>query len=71
MLYVIKGFFSLKIVEYIWLQCMAYMLCPKVVFPTKKIFTKDVLHALVQKKLKKYVHLALANCMATTYTFDL
>jgi hypothetical protein len=70
MLYVIKGFFSLKIVEYIWLQCMAYV-CPKVVFPSKKIFAKDVLNALVRKNLQKYVHLALANCMAATYTFDL
>jgi hypothetical protein len=40
MLYVIKGFLSVRIVEFVWLQHMLYKLCPRVVFPSKEIFWK-------------------------------
>jgi hypothetical protein len=40
MLYVIKGFLLVKIVD-IWLHLMAYMLCLRVVFPSKNICGKD------------------------------
>lgn len=48
-LFVIKGFLSLMIVESIWLHMLTYILCPWVLFPSRKIFAKEVLFALVQK----------------------
>lgn len=57
-----------------WLNlfdCMAYRLCPRVVFPSKKVFVEEVLLALVEKVLVTYVQLALASCMSATCTFDL
>jgi hypothetical protein len=56
----------MRIVEFIWLQQMAYKLCLKVVFPSKKMIVKEVLHTLVEKTLVTYVQLTLATC-----TFDL
>ncbi len=52
-------------------DCMAYRLCPRVVFPSKKVFVEEVLLALVKKALVTYVQPALASYMSTTCTFDL
>jgi hypothetical protein len=37
MLFVIKGYLPMKIVESIWLQQMAYKLGPRMVFPSSKV----------------------------------
>jgi hypothetical protein len=50
---------------------MAYKLCPRVVFPNKKIFIDDVFSRLVEKTMLTYVHFAFANYISATYTFDL
>jgi len=50
---------------------MAYKLCPRVVFPSKKVFVEKVLLALVEKPLVTYVQPALVSCMFATCTFDL
>ncbi len=65
----VKGLLLMRIVESIWLQWMAYKLCPWVVFPSKKTFVEEILLNLV-KKMNSYVVLALTNCLLTTCTFD-
>jgi hypothetical protein len=50
---------------------MAYRICPKVVFPHKTKFVDDVLSRLVEKTMLTYMHLALADYISTTCTFDL
>jgi hypothetical protein len=71
MLYVIKGFLPMKIIESVWLHRLAYRLCPRVVFPSKNVFVEKIMLDLVEKTMVTYVQLALASCMSTTYTFDL
>jgi hypothetical protein len=71
MLFVIKGFLPMRIVESIWLQKMAYKLCPRLVFPSRKTFVDDVLSRLVEKTMFTYVHPTLINCISATCTFDL
>jgi preprotein translocase subunit SecB len=71
MLLMIKAYSLMRIVESIWLQRMAYRLCPQVVFPSKKKCVDDVLSGLVEKTMLTYVHLALADYISTTCTFDL
>jgi hypothetical protein len=36
MLFMIKGFMFMRIVESIWLQRLVYRLCPQLIFPPKK-----------------------------------
>jgi hypothetical protein len=70
-LYVIKDFLPMKIIKSIWLQQTIYKLCPKVIFPSKKLFMEEVLLALVEKTLVTFVQLALVTCLFTTCTFDM
>ncbi len=55
MLYVIKGFLPMKIVQFVWLHHMPYKLCSRVVFPSKKKIVEEVLPTLVEKILVTYV----------------
>jgi hypothetical protein len=50
MLFVVKGFMPMKMVELIWLQRLAYRLCPHVILPSMKSFVEDILLGLVDKK---------------------
>jgi hypothetical protein len=47
------------------------MLCPLVVFPSRKTFVKNILPSLVEKTMTTYVEFALVNYLLTTCTFDL
>jgi hypothetical protein len=71
MLFVIKGFLPLRIVEFVWFQRLVLQLYPKVSFLSKKVFTEEVFPTLVNKALTKFMQLALAICLTTTYNFDL
>jgi hypothetical protein len=71
MLFVVKKLLPMRNMESIWLQWMAYMLCPWVVFPSKKTFVDKILPNLVKKTLNTYVVFALANYLSITCTFDL
>lgn len=71
MLFVVKKLLPMRTMESIWLQWMAYMLCPWVVFPCRKTFVEEILPNLVKKTLNTYVVLALANYLSITCTFDL
>jgi hypothetical protein len=63
----------MKVVESIWLQRLAYKLCPQVVFPFRKAFVEDILFGFIKKKasLKKimimYMQPMSVNCLWTTY----
>jgi hypothetical protein len=45
---------------------MAYRLCPRVVFPSKKMFVEEVQFTLMERTLMTYVQPTLTTC-----TFDL
>lgn len=47
MLFVLKGYLPMKIVESIQLQRLVYRLCLQMVFPSKKGFVDDVFFRLV------------------------
>jgi hypothetical protein len=70
-LFMVKGFLLMKNVESIWLQRLAYMLCPCIVFPSKKTLVEDILPSLVEKTMSTYVQPALVDYFLATYTFDL
>jgi hypothetical protein len=42
MLFVVKCFFPLRMIKYVWLQRWAFQLCPRVTFPSKKVFIDEV-----------------------------
>jgi hypothetical protein len=50
---------------------MAYRLCPKVGFPSIKVFVDDVLFRLVEKTIFTYVRSALVDYILVTCTFAL
>lgn len=60
----------MRMFESIWLHRMVYKLCPKVVFPLKKVFVEEILATLIDKTLVTYVQLASTSFFAT-FTFDL
>jgi hypothetical protein len=55
MSFIVKGLLPMRIVESIWLQQMAYMLCPWVVFPSMKAFVEEIMLNLVNKTMSTYV----------------
>ena len=70
-LWVIKSYLPLRVVEGIWLQRMALRLCPRIVFPSRKVFTDEVLPTLVERTLQVYVLPALDSCISAGASFDL
>jgi hypothetical protein len=71
MLFVIKGFLPLRTMEFVWFQRLVLQLYPKVSFLSKRAFTNKVFPKLVNMALTKFMQLALAKCLTTTYNFDL
>jgi len=71
MLFVIKSFLPLRIVEPIWFQRLALQLCPKVSFLSRKVFTKKVLPSLVNTTSIEFVQPTLVECLIATCTFHL
>jgi hypothetical protein len=55
MLFFIKSFLPLRIVEFIWLQRLTLPLCLKVNFLLKKVFIEEVFSSLVNMTMTKYV----------------
>lgn len=70
-MFIINSFFPLRIVKFVCLQRLAFWLCLRVNFPLKRVFTNNILHALVNRTLTEYVQLTLAKCLITTCNFDL
>jgi hypothetical protein len=70
-LLVIKNHLPIQFVENTWLKCFVMHLCPKVVFPLKKMFSQDVLLDLVEKIKQDYVLPKLKHCYSTRTSFCL
>ncbi len=71
MLFIIKSFLPLRTLESVWFQRLAFKLCPKVSFSSRKVFTKKVLPSLVNTTSTEFVQFALVECLTATCTFDL
>ncbi len=48
-----------------------YMLCSRVVFPSKNIFVKEIIPTIVEKPLVTYVKPTFSTCLLATCTFDI
>lgn len=55
MLYLIKGFLTMRTFESFWLHQMVYKLCSKVIFPSKKKFVEEIIPTLMEMVLVTYV----------------
>jgi hypothetical protein len=70
-LLVVKNHLPIQFVENIWLKRFVMHLCPKVVFPLRKMFSREVLFDLVEKIKQEYVSLKLKHCYSTKTRFYL
>ena len=70
-LLIAKGYYPLSSVENMWLKRFALRHDPRVVFPSRKSLTEDVLPAMVEHTLETIVRPALSACCTVTATFDL
>jgi hypothetical protein len=50
-----KSCLPIQFVENMWLKCIILQLCPRVIFPSKKLFNQKVLHDLVEETKQTYV----------------
>jgi hypothetical protein len=69
--FIVKNHLLIQFVESTWLKCLLMHLCPRVVFPSRKMFSQEVLVGLVQKTKQEYVLLKLKQCYSTIASFDL
>jgi len=68
---VVKNHLLIQFVESTWLKRLVIHLCPKVAFPSRKMFSQEVLVDLMEKTKQEYVLLKLKQCYSTTTSFDL
>ncbi len=61
-LLIVKNHFPLQFVESSWLKRFYMHLCPRIVFPSMKQFSNELLPKLVKKTKQLYVLLALVEC---------
>ncbi len=54
-LLIVKNHFPIQFVESTWLICLVMHLSPRVVFPSRKMFSQEVLVRLVEKMKQKCV----------------
>ncbi len=69
--FVVKNHLPIQFVERIWLKHLVIHLCPRVMFPSRKMFSKYALVNLVEKTKQKYVLPKLKQCYYATFSFDL
>ncbi len=70
-LLVVKNHLLIQFVESTWLKRFIMHLCPRVVFPSRKMFSQEVLVNLVKKTKQKYVLPKLKQCYYVIVSFDL
>jgi hypothetical protein len=58
-LLVVKNHLLIQFVDSTWLKRLVMHLCPRVVFPSRKMFSQEVLVDLVEKMKQEYVLLKL------------
>jgi hypothetical protein len=61
-LLVVKNHLPIQFVETTWLKCFVMHLCPRIVFPSRKMFSQEVLVDLMEKTKEEYVPLKLKQC---------
>jgi hypothetical protein len=54
-LLIVKNHLPIQFVESTWLKCLVMHLSPRVVFPSRKMFSQEVLVGLVEKMKQKCV----------------
>jgi hypothetical protein len=52
---VVKNHFPIEFVESTWLKHLVMHLCPRVVFPSKKMFSQEILVDLMEKTKEEYM----------------
>ncbi len=70
-LLVVKNHLPIQFVESTWLKHFVMQLCPKIVFPSRKMFSQEVLFDLMEKTKEEYVLPKLKKCYSTIASFDL
>jgi hypothetical protein len=70
-LLVIKNHLPIQFVKSIWLKCLIMHLCPRIVFPSRKMFSQKNLVDLMEKTKEEYVLLKLNECYYATTSFYL
>jgi hypothetical protein len=65
-LLIVKNNLSMHLVESQWLKIFCLHLCPSVVLPFTKQFSKEILLELVEKTKQLYVLPTLVDCYSVT-----
>jgi len=66
-----KGYLLLNTCENVWMHKLALRLESKLVFPTQRVLTKEIIPIMVNRCLDLYVRLLLAATPITMATFHL
>jgi hypothetical protein len=70
-LLVVENHLLIQFVENIWLKCFIMHLRLRVVFPSRKMFSQEVLVDLMKKTKQGYVLPKLKQCYFAITSFDL
>jgi hypothetical protein len=70
-LLIMKNNLPLQFVESVWFKRLILHLFPRVVFPSIKQFSQEILPNLVEKTKQVYVLPKLIDCISTVVSFDL
>jgi hypothetical protein len=68
---VVENHLPIQFVESTWLKHLVMHLCPKFVFPSRNMFSQEILDDFMEKMKQEYVLLNLKQCYFVTTTFDL
>jgi len=68
---IVQNHLPMHLIESQWLKIFSLHLCPRVVLPFRKQFSKEILSKLVEKIKQLYVLLALVDFYYVTTSFDL
>jgi hypothetical protein len=68
---VVKDHLPIQFDESTWLKHLVMHLCPRIVFPSKKTFSQEILVDLVEKMKQEYMLLKLKQCYYVIASFDL
>ncbi len=70
-LLIMKNNLPLQFVESVWFKHLILHLSIRIVFPSRKRFSQEILPNLVEKMKQVYVLPKLTNYISTTTSFDL
>ncbi len=68
---VVKDHLPIQFDESIWLKHLVMHLCPRIVFPSRKTFSQEILVNLVEKMKQEYMLLKLKQFYYVIASFDL